>query len=251
MIIRAKHTEGFLRVLNSVVCDPQLSCEACGLLIRMLSLPDDWIFSAEGLAVQFSLSVKTVRRLVKELREAGYVKFEQKRNAHGFFTASEWLIFEAPDRVPLSGVPAIGIPVNGVTAGGVPVDGTPVGGVTAKGKQLTTNKLTTNEKTTKELTTKKVIPGRGEFENVFISDLEFQKLTDRFGAEVRDARIEDLSRYLAQHPKKKYASHYATVLAWARKEEKETATPAPIPSNNSGGIDWDRVAEMAGGSYDG
>ena len=245
MIIRAEHTEGFLRVMNSAVQDTRISCEACGLLVRMLSLPDDWSFSAEGLSTLFSMSVKTIRRLVKELRAAGYVNFEQKRNERGFFEASEWLIYEVPIRVPVCGIPDNGITADGIPASGVPVDGVPVSGIPAKGQLLTTNILTTKELTTKELTTKRNdIPGRGEFLNVYVSDSEFEKLTERFGAQERDSRIEDLSRYLANHPRKKYASHYATILAWARKDQKAAPVGA-IPKSSSGDIDWDRVAEMA------
>lgn len=245
MIIRAEHTDGFLRVMNSAVQDTRISCEACGLLVRMLSLPDDWDFSAEGLSTLFSMSIKTVRRLVKELRAAGYVDFKQNRNDRGFFEASEWLIYEAPIRVAVSGIPDNGITADGIPAIGVPVDGVAVSGIPAKGQLLTTNIQTNKEQTNKEQTTEdKYIPGRGEFLNVYVSDSEFEKLTERFGAQERDSRIEDLSRYLANHPKKKYASHYATILAWARKDQKD-ARPSSIPQSSSGGIDWDRVAAMA------
>lgn len=242
MIIRADHTEGFLRVLNSVVLDTRVSCEACGLLIRMLSLPDDWDFSVSGLVSKFSMPTKTVRRLIKELHGAGYVEFKQKRNERGFFEATEWLIYEVPIRISLSGDADSGVPDSGVPDSGIPVSGVPDIGKPAKGTQLTTNILTTNN----ELTTKgtKYIPGRGEFSNVYISDSEYEKLRLRFGREECDARIEDLSRYLANHPKKKYASHYATILAWARKDEKAPQSK-PIPKSTAGGIDWDRVAAMA------
>lgn len=241
MIIRAEHTEGFLRVLNSAVMDTRLSCEACGLLVRMLSLPDDWDFSIGGLVSTFNIPTKAVRRLIKELREAGYVEIEQKRNERGFFVDKEWSVREVPIRSAVIGMSVIGSSVNGMSVNGMSADG-----MSVKGTQLTTNILTTKEPTTKELTTKgtNYIPGRGEFLNVYVSDSEFEKLTERFGAQERDAHIEDLSRYLANHPKKKYASHYATILAWARKDQKD-ARPSSIPQSSSGGIDWDRVAAMA------
>lgn len=241
MIIRAEHTEGFLRVLNSAVMDTRLSCEACGLLVRMLSLPDDWDFSIGGLVSTFNIPTKAVRRLIKELREAGYVEIEQKRNERGFFVDKEWSVREVPIRSAVIGMSVNGMSVIGSSANGMSVNGMSADGMSVKGTQLTTNILTTKELTTKGTN---YIPGRGEFLNVYVSDLEFEKLTERFGEAERDSRIEDLSRYLANHPKKKYASHYATILAWARKDQKD-ARPSSIPQSSSGGIDWDRVAAMA------
>lgn len=240
MIIRAEHTEGFLRVLNSVVCDTRLSCEACGLLVRMLSLPDNWNFSIDGLATRFAMSNWAVRRLIKELRDAGYVEINQKRDERGFFSVKEWTVYEVSIRMSETRMSVNHVSENGMTDNRMTAGRMSVIRQSENGTLLTTNIQTTKEQTTKEQTTK--IP-RGEFLNVFISDSEFERLTDRFGAQERDARIEDLSRYLAQHPKKKYASHYATILAWARKDQRD-ASVSSIPHTEDG-IDWDRIARMA------
>lgn len=61
----------------------------------------------------------------------------------------------------------------------------------------------------------------GEFENVFLTDEQYQKLKDKF-YDV-DERIETLSAYIASKGVK-YKDHYATILTWARKEKK-TNTP--------------------------
>lgn len=61
----------------------------------------------------------------------------------------------------------------------------------------------------------------GEFENVFLTDEQYQKLKDKF-YDV-DERIETLSAYIASKGVK-YKNHYATILTWARKENK-TNTP--------------------------
>lgn len=54
----------------------------------------------------------------------------------------------------------------------------------------------------------------GEFQNVSLTDEELKKLKDKF-PDYHD-RIERLSTYLASTGKK-YESHYATILSWARK----------------------------------
>lgn len=251
MIHRANHDDGYLCVLNSTVRDTRLSCGAVGLLVYMLSMSDDWEFSIKGLAFDSHLPEQTIMRLVNELKKTGYVKQSRKRNERGQLGAPVWEIYEEP-----------------VLDGFTKLDKNLTMENPNLGKTKLRNNLTleepnlgkrppirnTNSKEIPNIRStngKKYIPGRGEFLNVFISDSEFEKLTERFGDIKRDSLIEDLSRYLAAHPKKKYASHYATMLAWARKDEKDTtATPAPIPINRDGDIDWDRVAQLAekGGS---
>lgn len=58
----------------------------------------------------------------------------------------------------------------------------------------------------------------GEFQNVRLTDEEYQKLVDRFPMDYQD-KIENLSQYIAQKGKR-YKSHYATILAWERKNNK-------------------------------
>ena len=57
----------------------------------------------------------------------------------------------------------------------------------------------------------------GEFNNVLLSDEEYQKLKERFND--YEEKIENLSYYLKSKGDK-YKSHYGTILNWARKEEK-------------------------------
>lgn len=62
--------------------------------------------------------------------------------------------------------------------------------------------------------------GYGEFNNVLLTDKEHQKLKERLGARL-EFYIESLSGYLEQHKRKHYDSHYATILNWYRREQKE------------------------------
>ena len=58
----------------------------------------------------------------------------------------------------------------------------------------------------------------GEFENVFLSADELQKLKSKLGVET-ESYIERLSSYIASSGKK-YKSHYATILSWTQKDTK-------------------------------
>ena len=57
----------------------------------------------------------------------------------------------------------------------------------------------------------------GEFNNVLLTDEELLKLKERFPNGDTEKKIENLSQYIASHGKK-YHSHYATILNWAKDE---------------------------------
>ena len=59
----------------------------------------------------------------------------------------------------------------------------------------------------------------GEFKNVKLKKDEFEKLKEKFPKDYM-ARIEALSEYMKSKGKQ-YKSHYATILSWARKEERD------------------------------
>lgn len=62
----------------------------------------------------------------------------------------------------------------------------------------------------------------GEYNNVFLTDDELDKLKDEY-PDWND-RIERLSSYVASTGKS-YKSHYATIRNWARKDQEHTAQP--------------------------
>ena len=60
----------------------------------------------------------------------------------------------------------------------------------------------------------------GEFQNVFLTDSEHDKLVTKFSAAGASERIEKLSTGIASHGYK-YKSHYATILSWENRDEKK------------------------------
>ena len=60
----------------------------------------------------------------------------------------------------------------------------------------------------------------GEFNNVKMTTAEFEKFVQAEGADRANALIEELSSYLASSGKR-YKSHYATLLNWGRRKDKE------------------------------
>ncbi len=59
----------------------------------------------------------------------------------------------------------------------------------------------------------------GELKNVKLKKEEYDKLVERFGETTTKEKIEDLGNYMASKGKK-YKSHYATILNWARNDGK-------------------------------
>jgi len=60
----------------------------------------------------------------------------------------------------------------------------------------------------------------GEFQNVKLKKIEYNKLLERFGEKNTKIIIEELSRYMASK-KTKYINHYATLLNWASRKVQQ------------------------------
>ncbi len=91
----------------------------------------------------------------------------------------------------------------------------------ATNKQLTTSKEVRSNKKEKIYKKENGHKTFGKFQNVKLLPKEFDKLSEKFGKSTAENKIETLSEYLASSGKK-YKSHYATILCWARKD-----TPNP------------------------
>ena len=78
----------------------------------------------------------------------------------------------------------------------------------------------------------------GEFKNVKMTDAEKLKLKNKYGASEAKALMEELSTYI-ESTNKRYKSHYATLLAWARRKGlhvKESKVPRMIPEATEDGV---------------
>ncbi len=65
----------------------------------------------------------------------------------------------------------------------------------------------------------------GEFENVKLTIDEYKKLIEKIGEKNTNIIIEELSSYIASKGKR-YSSHYATLLNWARRKYQESQKSA-------------------------
>ena len=63
---------------------------------NMLSRPDNWDFTIEGLAHQNKEGADAIARIIRELEERGYITRCRVRNQAGKFTDMEYKILECP-----------------------------------------------------------------------------------------------------------------------------------------------------------
>lgn len=212
MIHRAEDRQYYTIVDGAAINDAELSTEALGLLVRMLSLNEEWEFSIEGLISRFGIGRKPLLRCIKELKARGYLEINQAKNKAGKFSSREWHVYEVA-RSSKNGITENGNTKNGNTEFGNTKNRITENRNTEMGL-LTNINITNINKTNIKVTNIK--EAHGEFENVMLTAEEFTKLEERLGTEDRNGLIEELSCYLRNHPKK-YKDHYATILSWARK----------------------------------
>ena len=95
-IVRIPKVNNYTIMSNHHLTDPNLSLKAKGLMSYMLSRPDNWDFTIEGLARQNMEGADAIARIIRELEARGYVVRSRTRNKAGKFTDMEYRILECP-----------------------------------------------------------------------------------------------------------------------------------------------------------
>jgi len=92
MIIRStRPTSHFSIIENSVVRDTRLSFKARGILLEILSRPDNWRVSAESLSDEGQEGRYAILGALEELRAVGYMVTVKERNKNGQFITSSYV----------------------------------------------------------------------------------------------------------------------------------------------------------------
>ena len=136
-IFRVEKNKNYTVMANYHLRDKELSFKAKGLLSYMLSLPEDWDYSLNGLASVSKEGIKAIKNIVAELKERGYLKIIKLRGENGQYQY-DYLIREIPEGIEPE-YPK----------------GDAVKGESEKGIQINTNKQNTKEQIDKEDKSKK------------------------------------------------------------------------------------------------
>lgn len=94
-VFKIEKTKDYTVMSNYHLRDKNLSYKAKGLLSFLLSLPDDWDYSLNGLCSISKESRDGIRSILRELQEHHYVEIEKVRGDKGYFEYN-YLIYEMP-----------------------------------------------------------------------------------------------------------------------------------------------------------
>ena len=165
-VIRVNKTKDYTIMANYHFRDKNLSLKAKGLLSMMLSLPDGWGYSVEGLVKLSTDGRDSINATLQELEKHGYLKRGRVRDANGKLGQAVYDIFERP----ITGFPTLEKPTQGK-----PTQGNPT--------LLNTNKLNT-----KVLNTNNKKVSKAQSNHVENFDSIIQKSTE--STELRETLVE-------------------------------------------------------------
>lgn len=236
-LLRNLSREKFTVIDNIAVRDDDLSLKALGLLVKLLSLPDNWEFSENGLIAIFKKDGQaSIRSGLKELEEFGYLTRTKMRDSKGRVNGVEWIITENPrlDKPNLENprveYPSLENPsLENPSMENPNLENQPqynTNTIKNDNKEIHNNKILSEPLASAPKKPKETRHKYGEYNNVLLSDDDLAKLQEEFPTDYT-SRIENLSSYMASTGKT-YKNHLATIRNWARKDaERRCAVKAP------------------------
>ncbi|BCU51793.1 hypothetical protein JCM2421_05650 [Staphylococcus auricularis] len=126
-----KESGNFVTVNKDFINDSNLSWKAKGILLYLLSKPDDWQIYETELVKHSIDGLSGVKSGIKELEETGYIQRNRKRDSKGRLKEYEYAVYERPNHIRFSNVGKTYIGKTNV-------------GKTYIGKSHTTNNYNTN-----------------------------------------------------------------------------------------------------------
>ena len=95
-IFRVEKNKNYTCMSNHHLRNDALSYKAIGILSKILSLPDNYKITIQGLAYSVKDGVSAVKSGIDELIAAGYIVRRQVRTANGTFGEYEYDVYEIP-----------------------------------------------------------------------------------------------------------------------------------------------------------
>lgn len=99
-VFRVEKNGNFTIMSNHHLRDKRLSNKAKGLLSIILSLPEEWDYTSDGLAKICKDGVDGIRSQLRELESFGYITRERSRNEKGQLKGCDYTIHEIPVEIP-------------------------------------------------------------------------------------------------------------------------------------------------------
>ena len=92
-IVKEKFKDEFTRMHNQIARNPLLSLKAKGLLLTIMSLPDDWVLHISQLPDFCKESKTSVRSAFNELKENGFIISVEMRDGKGRFKGNNYIAY--------------------------------------------------------------------------------------------------------------------------------------------------------------
>lgn len=208
-----KQDGDFVLVHKGFIYDDKLSARAKGVLLYLLSRPNDWQIYTSEVQKHMKDGVKSVNSAVNELINVGYIKRTLKRSDKGTFKGYEYLVYETPTEMPFT--------ENGQTENGLAENGQTENrqGHTTKNNR-TNNELTNNNKTNNDSNTSATDVTRERFENwwkLYDKKLDKKKAFSLFKSALKkhsyETIMEGTREYLKTITNKQYQKYPKTFLS--------------------------------------
>ena len=119
-IVRSPRPESNFSIFaNKVIRDTRLSYKARGILLELLSRPNNWRVSADMLAKDSKEGRTAILSGLQELRDLGYIVTQRTQLENGQFETIS-MVYDLPYISPESGFPTSGEPTSGYPTSGNP-----------------------------------------------------------------------------------------------------------------------------------
>lgn len=93
---KTTHERDYVTVHNLVAQNKNLSFEARGLLIMLLSLPEDWVLHKSWITKEYKIGREKMKRIFNELEKNGYFVPMEMVRKDGKFVGKNYLIHDRP-----------------------------------------------------------------------------------------------------------------------------------------------------------
>lgn len=218
-VIRVIKNRNYTVMSNTHLKDKRLSLKAIGLLSVVLSLPDDWHYTINGLVGIVKDGERAVNGALSELKENGYLKIEKLYPNKDVRSKIEYQYIFSETPQDLQNVP-LEQDLQNVALQNVGLQNVALQNV---GTYKYTNKQNTNNKNTKDKVSKHKY---GEFQRVLLTDKEHTHLLKLYG-ESLDEHIKILDEYI-ETSGKKYKNHSLVIQKWVHDEWMKRNKDKPI-----------------------
>ncbi|XVK93318.1 replication protein [Staphylococcus equorum] len=207
-----KESGNFVMVHKDFIHDSNLSWKAKGILLYLLSRPDDWQVYETEIVKHSSDGLSGLKSGIKELEEVGYIQRNRKRDDKGRLKEYEYLVYEQPNHIRFSNVGKTNV-------GNSYIGKTNVGESHTTNNNSTNNDLTNNNNTNNDSNTSATDVTRERFEEwwkLYDKKLDKKKAFSLFKSALKKHSYEEVMNgtrnYLETITNKQYQKYPKTFL---------------------------------------